>query len=57
VFLVEWMDFAHEENMWETFDTRAESNLKLLEDYYKKNPIVEEDRRFTSGKKRKILQK
>lgn len=51
------MDFAHEENMWETFDTRAESNLKLLEDYYKKNPIVEEDRRFTSGKKRKILQK
>jgi len=51
VFLVKWKDFSHEENTWEMFDNVAEGNLKSLKDYYKKNPRVEKDGRFTSRKK------
>jgi len=51
VFLVKWKDFSHEENTWEMFDNVAEGNLKSLKDYYKKDPRVEKDRRFTSRKK------
>jgi len=57
VFFVIWKDLSHEENTWEMFDNVAESNLKWLEDYYKKNPRVQKDGRFTGGKKRKVSKK
>jgi len=46
VFLVEWKDFTQEENTWETYENFAEHNMKLLEDFYKRNPGIEKDGRF-----------
>ena len=46
VFLVKWKEFTHEENTWETYENVAEHNLKLLEDFYERNPEMEKDRRF-----------
>ena len=56
VFLVKWKDFTQEENTWETYENVAEHNMKLLEDFYKKNPGIEKDRRFQKkGKKKKRI--
>jgi len=57
VFLVKWKDFEHEENTWEKYDNVAESNSRLLEEYYKKNLSVEKDGRFMKGNKRKVSKK
>jgi len=46
VFLVKWKDFTQEENTWETYENVAEHNMKLLEDFYKRNPGIEKDGRF-----------
>jgi len=46
VFLVKWKDFTEEENTWETYENVAEHNMKLLEDFYKRNPGIEKDGRF-----------
>ena len=59
VFLVKWKDFTPEENTWETYGNVADHSMELLEEYYKKNPMVEKDGRFagSKGNKRKLLRK
>lgn len=52
VYLVKWKDFLRKENAWETNNNVAESDLRLLEEYYKKNPMVERDGRFIAGKRK-----
>jgi len=54
VYLVKWKDYSHKENMWETYGNVAESDSRLLEEYYKKNPAVERDERFLGKKKARI---
>jgi len=54
VFLVKWKDFTQEENTWETYANIVEHNGKLLEDNYKRNPVVERDGRFKKSLKKKI---
>jgi len=54
VFLVKWKDFTQEENTWETYEHVAEHNMQLLEDFYKRNPGIEKDRRFQK-KRNKIV--
>jgi hypothetical protein len=53
VYLVKWKDFLRKENAWETYNNVAESDLRLLEEYYKKNPMVERDGRFIAGKRKR----
>jgi len=52
VFLVKSKDFTQEENTWETYENVAEHNMKLLEDFYKRNPGIEKDGRFQKKRKR-----
>jgi len=51
--LVKWNDYSHEENTCETDQNGADSNPKLLEEYYQKNPKVEQDGRFGKEKQKK----
>jgi len=46
VILVKWKDFGQEENTLETYENVADHNLRLLEDYYQRNPAEEKDGRF-----------
>jgi len=57
LFLVKWKDFRQEENTWETYENIAEHNMKLLEDFYKRNPEREKDGRFSQRKRKTILKK
>jgi len=52
VFLFKWKDFTQEENTWETYENVAEHNMKLLEDFYKRNLRIEKDGRFQKKGKR-----
>jgi len=57
VFLVKWKDFAQEENTWETCENVAEHDIKLLREYYERNPMVEKDARFNEKKVTKRMRK
>jgi hypothetical protein len=46
VFGVKWKDILQEANTWETYQSVAYNDLRLLEDYDKRNPAVEKDRMF-----------
>jgi len=46
VYLFKWRDFSHEENTWEIYENVVDSNPRLLEECYKKNPMMEKDGRF-----------
>jgi len=55
VFLVKWKDFTQEENTWETYENVAEHNMKLLEEFYERNPEMDRDGRFQRKGKRKTM--
>jgi len=57
VYLVKWEGFPHEENTWESYDNIAESAYEVLEEYYKKNPMMEKDSRFGKGKPKEKIKK
>jgi hypothetical protein len=57
VFLVKWKDFTQEENIWETYENVAAHDDRLLEDYYRKNSMVETDGRFGKETKKKLIRK
>jgi len=46
MYWVIWKEFLHKENMCETFENAVDIDSKLLEEYYKRNPMVEWDGRF-----------
>lgn len=46
MLLIKWKEFSQAENMWETYDNVADSDMRLLEDWYKRNPAVEKDGRL-----------
>ena len=57
VFLVKWKDYTQEENTWEIYENVNEHDKELLEDYYRCNPTVEKDRRFSKPIGRKKIRK
>jgi len=57
VFLVKWKDYAQEENTWETYENVTKHEMKLLEDFYGRNPGMERDGRFQRKGKRKTMLK
>jgi len=52
VFLLKWNDYAQEENTWETYENVADHDMKMLEEFYKRNPGMERDGRFQRKEKR-----
>jgi len=57
VYLVKWEGFPHEENTWESYDNVVEFTYEVLEEYYKKNPMMEKDSRFGKGKPKEKIKK
>jgi len=50
--MVKCKDFLQEDNTWETAENMADNDLRLLEEYYKKNPAVEKDGRLKGIRKK-----
>jgi len=57
VYLVKWEGFPHEENTWESYDNVAESAYEVLEEYSRKNPMMEKDGRFGKNKPKEKVKK
>ena len=57
VFLVKWEDYTQEEYTWETYENVNEHYKEPLEDYYRRNPTVEKDGRFSKPIGRKKIRK
>jgi hypothetical protein len=51
---VKWQGFTHEENNWKSYDNILENTYELLEQFDKKNLMMERDGRFRKKELKKL---